>query len=119
MNAEQHCQHYSGVTRHAKKWLVKFRCNGRDLNIGHYEDLELAAWVADFARYMCFGLKPAMWHFKVGRPNAKPHLRNDFPRAVILMKLLDSGAISAEKLSERLAAFDAVVEQNGASCACG
>jgi len=88
MNAEQHCQHYSGVTWHAKTWLVKFRCNGRDLNMGHYEDPELAAWVADFARYMCFGLKPGHWHHRVGRPNFPPRTRYDFPRVAIIHKLL-------------------------------
>jgi hypothetical protein len=71
MSAEQPCQRYSGVVGHAGKWLVKFRRNGRDLCIGHYEDPELAAWVADFARYMCFGLHPAKWHHRVGRPNCK------------------------------------------------
>ena len=40
---------------------------GQRRDLGHYDDPELAAWVADFARYMCFGLKPAMWHPRVGR----------------------------------------------------
>lgn len=118
MTVAQPCRHYSGVTWHANKWLVKFRCKGKDLTIGHYEDPELAAWVADFARYMCFGIKPAMWHHRVGRPNFPPSPRDDFPRALILQKLVDSGLVSIDKLQQRVAAFDAVVEQNAASCAC-
>ena len=117
MNAEQPCRRYSGVTWHAKKWLVKFRCNGRDLNIGHYEDPELAAWAADFARYMCFGLNPGHWHYNVGRPNFPPRTRLDFPRVLILQKLLDLEALKPETLRARLADYDAVVEQNAARCA--
>ncbi len=119
MNVEQPCQRYSGVTWHAKKWLVKFRYKGKDLTIGHYEDPELAAWAADFARYMCFGIKPANWHHRVGRPNFPPCTRGDFPRALILQKLAESGMLSIDKLQQRVAAFDAVVEQNGTRCACG
>ncbi len=119
MNVDQPCQRYSGVTWHAKKWLVKFRFNGSDLNLGHYEDPDLAAWVADFARYMCFGLNPAMWHHRVGKPNFPPSPRVDFPRVLILQKLAESELLSIDKLQQRVAAFDAVVEQNDASCACG
>ena len=119
MNAGQPCQRYSGVTRHANRWLAKFRSNGRDLNLGHFEDPELAAWVADFARYMCFGLNPAMWHHQVGKPNFPPTTRDDFPRVLILQKLLESGLLSIDKLQERVAAFDAVVERKVARCACG
>lgn len=43
MSTEQSCQRYSGVARHAGKWLVKLRHRGRDLTIGHYADPEDAA----------------------------------------------------------------------------
>jgi hypothetical protein len=119
MNGEQPCRRYSGVTWHAKKWLAKFRFNGRDLNLGHYDDPELAAWVADFARYMCFGLNPAMWHHRVGKPNFSPSARNDFPRVLILRKLLQSGGLTPNILLARLAEYDAVLEQNAASCSRG
>ena len=119
MNAEQPCQRYSGVTRHAKKWLVKFRYQGRDLNIGHYEDAELAGWVADFARYMCFGLNPEFWHHNVGRPNSPPRTRHDYPQVIILLKLLDLEVLELETLRARSAEYDAVVEQNAAGCAYG
>jgi hypothetical protein len=114
MNAEKPCQRYSGVTWHAKKWLVKFRCNGRDLNVGHYENRELAAWVADFARYMCFGLKPGHWHHNVGRPNSSPRARLDFPRVLILRRLLQMEVLRPETLRARLAEYDSLVEQNAA-----
>ena len=117
MNTEQPPQHYSGVTWHANKWIAKFRCKGRDLSIGHYEDQELAAWVADFARYMCFGLNPGYWHHNVARPNFPPCVRNDFPRAVILSKLLRLGAVQVDVLRARLSEYDAVAEQNAARCA--
>jgi hypothetical protein len=108
MNVEQPCRYYSGVTRHAGKWLAKFRCNGRDVNLGHYERPEDAAWVADFARYLCFGLKPGHWHFNVGKPNAPPRSRPCFPRVLIIVKLLDNRIVSPEVLKQRLAEFDAV-----------
>ena len=119
MNVEQPCRRYSGVTWHAKKWLVKFRCRGRDVNLGHYDDAELAAWVADFARYMCFGLKPAYWHHNVGRPNFPPRARFDFPRVLILRKLLQLDVLETKILWARLAEYDAVAEQNAARCVYG
>ncbi len=117
MSVEQPCRRYSGVTWHAKKWLVKFRCRGRDLNIGHYEDAELAAWVADFARYMCFGLNPGHWHHRVGKPNGSPRTRHDFPRVAIICKLVRLGVLPVDVLLARLVDYDAVVEQNATSCA--
>ena len=119
MSIEQPCQRYSGVTRHAKKWLVKFRCRGRDVNLGHYDDAEPAAWVADFARYMCFGLKPAYWHHNVGRPNFPSRARRNFPRVRILGKLLQLEVLEPETLWVRLAEYDAVAAQNAASSAYG
>ena len=119
MSAEQPCRRYSGVTWHAGKWLVKFRCKGKNLCVGHYEDPELAAWVADFARYMCFGLHPAKWHHRVGRPNFPPRTRDDFPRVVILFKLVEPEVLEPEILRGRLAEYDAAVEQNAARCAYG
>ena len=118
MNAEQPCRRYSGVTWHAKKWLAKFRCNGRDLNLGHYEGPELAAWVADFARYMCFGLNPAKWHSRVGRPNFPPMTRHDFPRVLIIVKVARLVALQGDVLRARLAEYDAAVGQKAARCAC-
>ena len=119
MNTEQPRQRYSGVTWHAKKWLVKFRCQGRDVNLGHYDDAELAAWVADFARYMCFGLNPGHWHHNVGRPNFPPCERLDFPRVLIVQKLVQLEVVEREILRARLAEYDAAAEQNIASCAYG
>ena len=106
MNADQPSRHYSGVTRHAKKWLVKFRCKGRDLSIGHYEDQELAARVADFARYLCFGLKLAMWHHNVGRPNYTPLLKLGYSRVFVIGKVLRHTHLDAELLHERLLEYD-------------
>ncbi len=119
MSTEQPCRRYSGVTWHAKKWLVKFRFKGRVLNIGHYEDRELAAWVADFARYVCYGLNPAMWHPRVGRPNFPPRTGFDFPRERILSKLWLLGGLGLETLLARWKEYKAVVEQNAAPCAYG
>src|SRR5512140_2927596 len=102
MHTEQPSRRYSGVTRHAGKWLAKFRCNGRDLNLGHYDDPELAAWVADFARYLCFGLDPVTWHHRVGQPNFPPSVRNDLPRTVIVLNLVRQNILSPHVLRERL-----------------
>jgi hypothetical protein len=127
MNSDQPSRRYSGVTRHAKKWLAKFRFRGRDLNIGHYEAPELAAWVADFARYLCFGLNPAMWHPNVGRPNHSPLSKDEYSRAFVIRKLLRATDLDVGLLHDRLVEYDllangaecdAVVEQNAACCAC-
>jgi len=114
MNAEQPCRRFSGVTRHAGKWLAKFRYKGRDVNLGHYEDREVAALAADFARYLCFGLKPACWHPNVGRPNSPPGNCDGFSRQAILRQLLRHTKLPVHVLAERLAEYDAAVEQNAA-----
>ena len=83
------------------------RCRGRDVNLGHYEDPELAAWVADFARYMVFGLKPAYWHHNVGRPNFPPGDRLGVPRLTVLYKLVRQDVVERETLQVRLAEYNA------------
>jgi hypothetical protein len=111
MNAEHPSRRHSGVTRHAKKWLVKFRRNGRDLNLGHYEDPELAAWVADFARYLCFGLNPAMWHHNVGRPNYQPLTMHDSPRVFVIRKLLRATDLDIGLLRDHLVEYDRLANE--------
>ena len=118
MNTEHpHC--YSGVTRHEGKWMAKFRHAGRDLNLGHYDTPEQAAVVADFARYLCLGINPAMWHPNVGRPNFSPRACDDVPRQPVLAKLLRQTPLSPSVLLKRMEEFDAVIEQNAGGCACG
>ena len=119
MNATQPCQRYSGVTWHAKKWLVKFRCRGRDVNIGHFDNVERAAWTADFARYMCFGLNPGHWHHNVGRPNFPPCDRFIAPRVLVVGKLIQLNVLEPKTLKARMAEYDAVAEQNAACSAYG
>ena len=117
MTTEQ-TQRYSGVTRHEGKWMAKFRHAGRDLNLGHYDNPELAARVADFARCMCLGINPAMWHPNVGRPNFSPRTDDDVPRRSILTMLLRQTSLSPGALFKRMEEYDAVVQQNSARCAC-
>jgi hypothetical protein len=115
MNTEQQCRRYSGVTRHGRRWLAKFRHAGRDLNLGHYDTPEQAAWAADFARYLCFGMNPGHWHPNVGRPNYPPRADDDVPRRPIIAKLLRHNGLAPSLLLTRMAEYDAVVEQT-ASC---
>jgi hypothetical protein len=91
--------------------------SGKDFHLGHYADPERAAWVADFARYLCFGLNPAKWHPRVGRPNSPPRADGDVPRRPIVFALLRHTDLSASRLVERMAEYDAVVEQNVAGYA--
>ena len=79
------------------------------MNLGHYDYPELAAWVADFARYLCFGLNPGHWHPNVARPNSPPSTRDDFPRVVIVSKLLRNGILTADTLFKRMAEYEAIV----------
>jgi hypothetical protein len=89
------------------------------LNLGHYDDPEVAARVADFARYLCFGINPGHWHHNVGRPNFPPGTRRDFPRVCILARLFQLEVLEPDTVRVRLAEYDAVAEQNAASCAYG
>ena len=110
MNTDRPCRRYSGVTRHAGKWLVKFRHKGQDLNLGHFDDRELAAQVADFARYLLWGLRLGNWPAQAGRPNFPPRAGDDVPRLPILRKLLEARGVKPEILRARLAEYDAVAE---------
>jgi hypothetical protein len=69
------------------------------VNLSHYEDPDLAAHVADFARYLCFGLKPANWHVNVGRPNFPPSTTRDLPPLDIIAKLLHQAKVSPSVLA--------------------
>ncbi len=99
---------YTGVSWHKrrKKWRAGFRFRDRDVYLGCYEDPELAAWVVDFARYICFGMDRAKWHWKVGRPNFSPSPRHDFPRVAILSKLASANVLRPGELAQRLAKYD-------------
>jgi len=107
---EQPLRRYSGITRHAGKWLVKLRNRGRDLTIGHYDDREEAAYAADFARYMLLGLKPTAWHPNAARPNFPPS--HSYPRASILSRLLAARAIPVDVLRSRLVEYYAAADHD-------
>jgi hypothetical protein len=112
MSTEQPCRRYSGGTWHAGKWLVTFRRKVRNLKTDHYNAPELVAWGADLAGCTFFGLNPAKWHPRVGRPNFPPCDRLDFPCARILSKLFLLGVLDLKTLAARSREYDAVVEQN-------
>lgn len=99
---------YSGVSWHKRrcKWRAGFRFRDRDVYLGCFDDPHLAAWVSDFARYLCFGVNPSKWHAKTGRPNFPPSNRPDFPRVVILSKLASANTLTPEELQSRLKQFD-------------
>jgi hypothetical protein len=111
MNPEQP-HRYSGVTRHAGKWMAKFRHSGRDLNLGHYDTPEQAALAADLARYLCLGINPAMWHPNVGKPNFPPRADGNVLRQPVLGKLLWQTSLSPSVLFKQMEEYDTVVEQN-------
>jgi len=103
-----HPPKYRGVSWHKRreKWRAGFKIRDTHLYLGCYHDPEIAAWCVDFARYLLFGLHPAKWHPKVGRPNGPPRDRPDFPRFVILSKVADAGLLPPEVLEQRLAEYD-------------
>ena len=113
MNAEEPGRRYSGVTRHAGKWLVKLRHRGRDVTIGHYEDPEEAAYAGDFARYMLLGLRPTSWHANAARPNFPPS--HSYPRAPILSRLVSAQAIPVDVLRSRLVEYLAAADQRAST----
>jgi hypothetical protein len=99
---------YSGVHWHARdrKWLVKFRHHGRDLNVARCDDPEDGAWISDIARQLVFGVNEANWPVTAGTKNGIPP-RHSVPRAMIVCKLLDLQALSHAKMRERLSELDA------------
>jgi len=107
MSTEQPCRRYSGGTWHAGKWLVTFRRKVRNLKTDHYNAPELVAWGADLAGCTFFGLNPAKWHPRVGRPNFPPCDRLDFPCARILSKLFLLGVLDLKTLAARSREYDA------------
>ena len=101
---------FSGVFWHKRKqqWQVILVVDGtRLLTLGYYDDEKLAAWVSDFAKYLYHGINPALWNHQTDQPNFPPQTNVEFPRYPILVKLLNSKALTSDLLKQRLAAFDA------------
>jgi hypothetical protein len=63
---------------------------------------------------MCFGINPAMWHHRVGKPNFPPRAGDDVPRRPVLAKPLRQAELSPSVLFRRMEEYDAVVGQNAA-----
>ena len=97
---------YSGITRHAGKWLVKFRHRRQDVTIGHYETADKAAWAADFVRYMLYGPRPSAWPPRVVRPNGPPRAA-PLDCLPILRQILCHQLLPAQILLRHLAEYDA------------
>jgi hypothetical protein len=102
---------HTGVSWHKvrKAWRVSVFWKRKHIYLGCYRDEELAAWVADFARYLFYGMEPAKWHQNVGRPNGPPRHRADYPRFLLLTRL--SPHIEADVLADKVARYDAVVRE--------
>jgi hypothetical protein len=100
MNETQPNQPYSGITRHAGKWLVKLRHRRQDVTIGHYEDPAEAAATADYLRYLLYGLRPTCWPARVAKPNGPP---NTMP--------FDHGPVLREIWRHRLVPFDTLLSR--------
>jgi hypothetical protein len=58
---------YRGVEQRGKYFRAHFRFNCHLYNLGTFTDAAEAAWAADFAQYMLFGLDPAAWPNSVCR----------------------------------------------------
>lgn len=112
IDTEQPCRRYSGVTRHAGKWLVKLRYRGHDLTIGHYANPEDAAWAADFARYLLLGLHPGDWHPNIARPNSPPGHRWSVNRLFILRVISWYGVVPHDVLMRHWDEYKAAVDQD-------
>ena len=103
---------FRGVSWHrrAKRWRSAFRYRDRDVNLGYFLDPETAAWVSDFARYLCFGMNPGKWHRKTGRPNFPPQNHPTYPRVLVISKLIETASLTPAEVTERLAAFDSAIQ---------
>jgi hypothetical protein len=102
---------YSGIYwqkgKHAWRVLIRCRAAMKGIHFGYYDDPADAAWVADFARYMIFGVDVRNWHFTAGRPNFPPRGNNNVARAAIVHKLLSRNVLRADKLHRNLLQYDA------------
>ncbi|NLF09593.1 MAG: hypothetical protein GX594_16670 [Pirellulaceae bacterium] len=121
-DTEQAERRYSGVTRHAGKWLVKLRHRGRDMTIGHYADSEdaadhrfVAVPAADFARYLLLGLRPGAWHPNIARPNSPPGWRWSVERLFIFRVLSWYGVVPHDVLMRHWDEYRAAVDRTASA----
>ena len=102
---------YSGVSlcRRTNRWQAYAHLGSHALAkiwLGRFDNPELAAWVADFARYLCFGLNPVTWHHNAGVPNFPPLATNEYLRSEVIRKLLRKTKLDVELLRSRLVEYD-------------
>jgi hypothetical protein len=103
-------QKYTGIywrKRRPQGWQVRFSFKNKQVMLGYYDDPKIAAWVADFAKYLCFGLNPAKWHHNAAKPNFPPRNMDRYLRDRILRKLADNRVLRIDELQKRLAEYDA------------
>ena len=100
-------RHLTGVAWHKRRgyWRVKIFHRHVNIYLGNYHDPDLAAWVADVARYIVMGLNRQAWNHRAEKPNGPPRLRDDFPCSSVIELIANSGVLSPKELQERTIAF--------------
>ena len=104
---------YSGVCwdKKRREWSIKVCVKGKTINFTPQDELDLAVWISDFARYMVWGLDLNAYHHLAGKPTRSPSERFDYPRAGVLSKLVDASVVPDGVLAERLRQYDEVVRK--------
>jgi hypothetical protein len=105
---------YRNVFPHKNMWRATGYWHGKTFWLGYWRSEMMAAWVADFASYILYGVDVAQWHHLAKKPNFLPTVRkivgSEKQGDMIVRKLLDKGYISSELARARLADYDRVAE---------
>jgi hypothetical protein len=105
---------YTGVVK--TQWpgapyraFVKLK--GTVIFLGDYREEIDAAWVADFVKYMAYGVDPHAWPRRTNAckpPNFPPTVNHSVNRQDILRILFVRGILDAATIAARLKAYDAL-----------
>ena len=100
---------YNGVLWRTNNglWMAFLRAPAAPISLCYSHDPKEAAYAADFARYLCYGLEPKAWPHSTFPPNFPPTTYIAIPRMSIVRKLLDHKVLSVPMAQHRLAEYDA------------
>ena len=101
---------YTGVSWHkgAKRYRSCFQYKGKFVNMGYWDQAELAAQAVDFGRLMCYGFDPAKWSRQSSKLNFDRFAQSPIIRVVCAKRLVKIGVLSEEEAGKRLAEFNAL-----------
>ncbi len=119
MAVKQACHRYHNVWRDPRRknakrpYVAWVKHQGRVLRLGSFADEADAAWAADFARYLLWGLDYARWPQDGTKPKSPPNfMPAENPRVnrqAILRKLFSAKVLDSSTMYRGLSAFNLAV----------